>query len=140
MPHVVDTDLYDPSKYDREEVRQQLGVSDEVVISFIGTPRKHKGVDKIILALSKLLRASPQLRKFKFLFTGNPQDGYVKFLADLSTRLLGKERTLFLGLAPKAHEPLLLAASNIICIPQEVTYASSGATPRRPPSPPSAPL
>jgi glycosyltransferase involved in cell wall biosynthesis len=127
----VDTDLYDPSKYDRGEIRQQLGICDETVISFIGMPRKHKGVDIIILALNKLLRTSPQLKKIKFLFTGDPQDGYVRFLINLSTRLLGKERTLFLGMTPKTHEPLLLAASDIVCIPQEVSYASLGQVPSK---------
>jgi glycosyltransferase involved in cell wall biosynthesis len=131
LPHVVDTDLYDPSKYDREEIRQQLGIYDETVISFIGTPRKHKGVDIIILALNKLLEKSPHLKKIKFLFTGDPQDSYVRFLINLSTRLLGKERTLFLGMIPKTHEPPLLAASDIVCIPQEVSYASLGQVPAK---------
>lgn len=131
LPHVVDTDLYDPLKYDREEIRQQLGIYDETVISFIGTPRKHKGVDTIIVALNKLLKTSPQLRKVKFLFSGDPQDSYVKFLINLSTRLLGREKTLFLGLMPKSHEPFLLAASDIICIPQETSYASIGQVPAK---------
>jgi len=79
LPHVVDTDLYDPSKYDREEIRQQLGIYDEAVISFIGTPRKHKGVDTIILALNKFLKTSPQLKKVKFLFTGDPKTVMLSF-------------------------------------------------------------
>ena len=95
LPHVVDTDYYDPSRYNREEIRQQLRIHDETVISFIGTPRKHKGVDVIILALNRLLRTSPRLKRFKFLFTGDPQDNYVRFLINLSMRLLGRERTLF---------------------------------------------
>jgi len=131
LPHVVDTSLYDPSKYDREKIRQQLGIYDEIVISFIGTPRKHKGVDTIVLALNKLLRTSSHLKKFKFLFTGNPQDTYVRFLINLSLRLLGKERTFFLGMTPKAHEPLLLAASDIICIPQRKSYSSIGQVPAK---------
>jgi len=131
LPHVVDTDCYDPSRYDREGIRQQLGIHDETVISFIGTPRKHKGVDVIILALNRLLRTSPRLKRFKFLFTGDPQDNYVRFLINLSMRLLGRERTLFLGMTPKAHEPLLLAASDIVCIPQKISYASIGQVPAK---------
>jgi len=132
LPHVVDTDLYDPLKYDQEKIRQQLGISSEVVISFIGTPRKHKGADTIIMSLNKLLRTLPWLgNNFKFLFTGDPQDSYVRFLIDLSTHLLGKERTLFLGMTPKTHEPLLLAASDIVCIPQKKSYASIGQVPAK---------
>ena len=46
-------------------------------------------------------------------------------------RLLGRERTLFLGMTPKAHEPLLLAASDIVCIPQKISYASIGQVPAK---------
>jgi len=52
-------------------------------------------------------------------------------LINLSTRLLGREKTLFLGLIPKSHEPFLLAASDIICIPQETSYASIGQVPAK---------
>ena len=132
IPHAVDTSFYDPLRYDPEKARKQLGVSEEVVVSFIGTPRKHKGVDTIIFALSKLLKKEQEdYKKFKFLFTGDPQDPYVKSLVNLSYRLLGKHRTLFLGLKPKAEEPHLLAASDIVVIPQKPAYASLGQVPAK---------
>jgi glycosyltransferase involved in cell wall biosynthesis len=34
-------------------------------------------------------------------------------------------------MTPKTHEPLLLAASDIVCIPQEVSYASLGQVPAK---------
>ena len=131
IPHAVDTDFFDPSKYNREKIREQLGVSEEAIISFIGTPRKHKGVDTIIFALFKLLKKEEDYKKFKFLFTGDPRDPYVKSLVNLSYGLLGKNRTLFLGLRPKVEEPHLLMASDIIVIPQKPTYASLGQVPAK---------
>ena len=132
IPHAVDTDFFDPSKYNREKIREQLGALEEAVISFIGTPRRHKGVDMIIFALSRLLKEEQEdYKKFKFLFTGDPRDPYVKSLVNLSYGLLGKHRTLFLGLRPKTEEPHLLAASDIIVIPQKPTYASLGQVPAK---------
>jgi len=129
IPHAVDTNFYDPQKYDRETIRRELGISDEIIISFIGTPRKHKGIDMLVLALHKLLKK--KIANFKLLFTGDPLDSYVNFLMKMSVNLLGKERVLFVGLRSRREEPLLLAASDIIVLPQKITYASYAQVPAK---------
>ena len=131
IPHAVNCEIYDPKRYDRDLIREKLGISDDVVIGFIGTPRKHKGLDLLLKALAILLEEHKSLRNLKFMFTGDPNDYYVRVLLKSSFKLLGHERTLFLGLQPKSHEPELILASDIIVIPQRRTYAALGQVPAK---------
>lgn len=54
LPHVRDTDLLDPSRYDREKLRAGLGLSDEFVIAFPGSVRRHKGAELLLSVLPRL--------------------------------------------------------------------------------------
>ncbi|MHC1629302.1 MAG: glycosyltransferase family 4 protein [Candidatus Nezhaarchaeales archaeon] len=128
VPHAVDHEAYDPAKYEHYEIKEKMGLSPEdAVISFIGSPRPHKGVELIIHALNRLLKKG--LSHVKFMFLGNPHDSYVKKLLYMSYELLGRDRTMFLGLRPLSEEPYLLAASDIVVVPQRRTYASCGQVP-----------
>lgn len=131
IPHAVNCEIYDPRRYDRDLIRESLGISDDVVIAFIGTPRKHKGLDILLKGLATLLEGHKSLKKLRFMFTGDPDDYYVKVLLRLSLKLLGRERILFLGLQPKSREPELILASDIIVIPQRRTYATLGQVPAK---------
>jgi glycosyltransferase involved in cell wall biosynthesis len=53
IPHGVDTDLFDPSRVDRDEARRTFGFSVPVVL-FPGTPRRHKGIDVLWAAVSRI--------------------------------------------------------------------------------------
>lgn len=50
----VNTHEFDPSKYDRDEIRAELGVEDEYLAGFIGTPRWNKGTDILVDATSEM--------------------------------------------------------------------------------------
>ena len=55
LPHVRDTDAWDPARYDRAAARAALGAGDhERVVIFLGTPRGHKGVDDLVAAVSTM--------------------------------------------------------------------------------------
>ena len=54
LPHVRDTDAWDPAHYDREAARATLGAGDRRVVMFLGTPRGHKGVDDLVAAVATL--------------------------------------------------------------------------------------
>src|SRR5207245_10342163 len=51
IPHVRDTDAWDPGRYDRAAARAALGIGAERVVMFLGTPRGHKGVDDLVEAV-----------------------------------------------------------------------------------------
>ena len=54
LPHVRDTDAWDPARYDRAAARARLGVGASKVVMFLGTPRGHKGVDDLVEAVGTL--------------------------------------------------------------------------------------
>ena len=54
IPHVRDTETWDPSRFDREGARALLGTGDRRVVMFLGTPRGHKGIDDLVTAVSML--------------------------------------------------------------------------------------
>jgi len=54
LPHVRDTDFLDPARYDREALRRALGLKDEFVIAFLGSIRRHKGIELLLTMLPRL--------------------------------------------------------------------------------------
>ncbi len=54
VPHVRDTAAWDPARYDRSASRARLGVGDERVVMFLGTPRGYKGLDDLVQAVGQL--------------------------------------------------------------------------------------
>jgi glycosyltransferase involved in cell wall biosynthesis len=61
LPHVRDTDFLDPSKYDRQALRGALGLTDEFVIAFLGSIRRHKGVELLLSILPRLEQMNARL-------------------------------------------------------------------------------
>jgi hypothetical protein len=61
LPHVRDTDFLDPAKYDREELRAKLGLDGEFVIAFLGSIRRHKGVELLLTILPRLEQMNARL-------------------------------------------------------------------------------
>ena len=54
LPHVRDTDFLDPARYDRQALRAALGLDGEFVIAFLGSIRRHKGVELLLSILPRL--------------------------------------------------------------------------------------
>lgn len=55
VPHARDERVFDPSRYDRDEVRRSLGIAEETrLLLFGGTPRVHKGIVRILEALDEI--------------------------------------------------------------------------------------
>jgi glycosyltransferase involved in cell wall biosynthesis len=54
LPHVRDTEAWDPARYSRDAARALLGAGDRRVVMFLGTPRGHKGVDDLVEAVRDL--------------------------------------------------------------------------------------
>jgi len=57
IPHFRDTEAFDPSKFNREISRKNLNIEqDKKVVMFLGTVRKHKGIDTLISTFDSLKR------------------------------------------------------------------------------------
>ncbi|MZH03367.1 MAG: glycosyltransferase family 4 protein, partial [Nitrospinae bacterium] len=52
--HCRDTTVLNPDKFNSQEVKKSLGLENNRVIMFMGTPRAHKGIDDLIKAVDNL--------------------------------------------------------------------------------------
>ena len=54
IPHVRDTEAWDPARYDAGAGRRDLGADGRPVVMFLGTPRAYKGIDDLVEAVAQL--------------------------------------------------------------------------------------
>ena len=111
LPHVRDAHDFDPALYPRDEIRACLGFSpQDRVIVFAGTPRAHKGYERIVAALEKLNR-----RDYKFLLVGSPVDrDSRRFLGNIAD-----DNIKILPNVPFRDLPGYLCAGDLICLLQD---------------------
>jgi len=67
LPNAVDTELYDPSRFRREETRRKYSVEDNRVALFVGRLTTQKGLTYLLHAIPLVKRALPDV---KFLVVG----------------------------------------------------------------------
>jgi len=121
IPHVRDTDIFDPAKYNTEEIRSELNIpQNETVVLFSGTPRPHKGVDDLITAMEQVDGPA------RLLIVGAHQSDYVDKL-----RSLAGNQVHFYPQQPFSELPKWIAAADIFVIPQQQTPGSEGQLPAK---------
>ena len=102
---------FDPAIYPREEIRRELGfVPEDRVILFAGTPRKHKGLSRLIAALRELDRPT-----YKLLVVGSPADGAVTRLL----RHVDASRATLVPDVPYSDLPGYLCAADLVPLLQD---------------------
>ena len=115
VPNGKDTDLFDPAPYDPEQLRSKYNLSDYRVLMFPGSPRPHKGLEDILLALDRL--DWPDLRVA--IVGGNPYDDYDDKLMQRWGRWLVK-----LPRRPVEEMPAAIAAAHVVVVPQRDTLTA----------------
>jgi len=102
LPHGAMTELFDPASVDRESARKEFGFNGPTVL-FAGTPRQHKGILPLAQAMSRVPGTSLAV-------TCRPED------------LIEPEWQCFqllrVPLVPYSSLPRLLAAADVVAIPQ----------------------
>ena len=117
LPHVRDECEFDPTIYPREKIRRELGFTPEDrVILFAGTPRKHKGLSRLIAALRELDRPT-----YKLLVVGSPADGAVTRLL----RHVDASRATLVPDVPFCDLPGYLCAADLVPLLQDKTEPTS---------------
>ncbi|ONG54004.1 hypothetical protein BKE38_11045 [Pseudoroseomonas deserti] len=109
--HARDEARFRPDPVARDAIRAELGLAEtDRVILFAGTPRRHKGLDRLIAALAAI--DDPRLL---LVVVGTVHDrGYQRELAAVE-----KLRIRFLPDAPFARLPALLRMADGVCLLQD---------------------
>ncbi len=123
VPHGQDPTVLDPGKYDRDLIRTELGIAnDEIVIGFVGTPQRQKGIDLIMEAIQFL-----ESYHLKCMIVGaDENDEYVCNLKKIyGSRII---------VVPPQHVdkiPYYLTAFDIVALPQLNVPESQGQMPAK---------
>jgi glycosyltransferase involved in cell wall biosynthesis len=111
VAHARDELRFDPSLYDREAIRAQLGFQpDDRVVLFSGTPRLHKGIGQIADALEAI--GNP---RYKLCVIGTVQDTAVR---DRLARM-DPETVRLLPNQPFEALPSNMMAGDLVCLLQD---------------------
>jgi len=119
VPHVRDTEAWDPARYDRAASRARLEVSARKVVMFLGTPREHKGVDDLVEAVG-LVGSGAVL----VLVGVDPAGAHAR-------RWAGLEHVRMTGEIPFDDVPRYLVAADVVAVPQRATTDTLGQVPAK---------
>ena len=122
LPHCRDTSVLDPQKFNPDEIKERIGLPDKKVVMFLGTPRPHKGIDDLLIALKQI--NIPGLR-LVIIGAENQQE----FLKGVDQSI--RDRVVVLSKIPFQNLPEFLSAADIVAIPQRQTSDSVGQIPAR---------
>jgi glycosyltransferase involved in cell wall biosynthesis len=119
VPHVRDTEAWDPARHDRAAARAALGVGDRRVVMFLGTPRGYKGVDDLVDAVKQLDE------DVVLVFVGvEPASGWHSRWGD-------SPRVRTVGEIPFDDVPRVLVAADVVAVPQRATTDTLGQVPAK---------
>lgn len=122
IPHARDTDMLNPKKYNSNKIREKLGFRKEKIIMFLGTIRKHKGIDDLINSIDLLKRKDIIL----MLVGADFNDHYVKSLISMN-----KDYLKVYGFQPFEKIPEFLSIADLIVLPQKKSYSAIGQVPAK---------
>ena len=118
VPHVRDTEAWDPARFDRAAGRAALGVGDGKVVMFLGTPRGHKGVDDLVDAMAGISTA-------RLVIVGAERDH------PSARRWAERPGVIVRGPVPFDDVPRYLAAADVVAVPQRATTDTLGQVPAK---------
>lgn len=121
IPHVRDTDAWQPGSVDPTTIRNQLGVGNKQLVMFLGTPRSYKGLDDLCDAVARLRRPDIVLA----LVGVEPASRIAQEIAQRypDVRLVEK--------IPFHDVPGYLEAADVVAVPQRDTSDTIGQVPAK---------
>jgi glycosyltransferase involved in cell wall biosynthesis len=122
IPHARDTEFLDPLKYGGEKVKSELGVKDEKIIMFLGSPKLHKGIEDLFHAIRGLER-----KDVKLLIIG-ASNGY-PLKNHISQDI--EQCVIIRGMVPFMRVPEYLACADVVVIPQKNVPSNMGQIPAK---------
>ncbi|MGK7947671.1 MAG: glycosyltransferase family 4 protein [Xenococcaceae cyanobacterium] len=120
IPNGKDTDLFNPANYDYRASRVKYDLVDYKILMFPGAPRPYKGVEDVLIALDILGQSDLRLA----IVGGSPYDDYDRQLKEKWGKWI-----IQLPPSPVALMPEIVAAADIIVVPQRNTPAAQAQFP-----------
>lgn len=119
IPHVRDTEAWDPARFDRQAARRRLGVGERPVVMFLGTPRAYKGVDDVVDAVG-LVGGDTVL----VIVGADPA-------SPAGRRWAARPWVRVTGEIPFDDVPRYLVAADVVAVPQRATTDTVGQVPAK---------
>ncbi len=122
LPQGLDPTAFDPAQHDKMAIRRKWGIPEDATILFFGgNPQPNKGIAETINALNAL----EDRVKARLVIAGrDASHAYTRQMIDLS-----RGKVLALGPQPFTLMPELLAAADIVALPQTREPKSLGYVP-----------
>ena len=120
--HCRDTSILDPEKFDSDSIKNRLGIKNRKVVMFLGTPRAHKGIKELFIAIEKI---------------NDPDVILVLVGADSSIQShidnmkSNQDKVVVFPKIPFKNLPEYLAVADILVIPQRRTSDTEGQIPAK---------
>jgi len=112
IPDGVDTNFFDPTRFDKEEIRQKFNLGDSNVVVFTGVFSTYQGLNFLINEVIPIVVKERQ--DTKFLLVGYPVDEYKKLVRKLGL----DDHIVFTGKQRFEDIPRFLAAADIAITPK----------------------
>ena len=119
VPHARDTEAWDPARYDRAASRARLGVGEDRVVMFLGTPRGYKGVEDLVDAVHLL-----DERAVLVIVGVDPG-------SEQGSRWAALPRVKVVGEVPFDDVPCFLVGADVVAVPQRATTDTIGQVPAK---------
>src|SRR3989339_1187664 len=120
IPTGPNTDYFNPENFSGKKIREEFRLEDKTIILFMGTPKKHKGVDELIQAVEELRTRDESLH---LLIVGAEKDNsYVQTLKE-------NQGLTIVGYRDNKEMPDFLAAADIVCIPHKNNKSANAQLP-----------
>jgi glycosyltransferase involved in cell wall biosynthesis len=120
--HCRDTSTLDPDKFDSDIIKIKLGLKGKRVVMFLGTPRAHKGVEELFMAIEKITDPSIRL----VLIGADPS-----IQTHIESMKLNQDRVVIFPKIPFKDLAEHLSAADILVIPQRNTTDTQGQIPAK---------
>ncbi len=114
IPHVRDTELWAPGRFDAAAGRAALGAGDRRIVMFLGTARAYKGVEDLVAAVRLLGRSDVVLA-----------------LVGAGRRWAQGSQVIATDPIPFDEVPRYLAAADVVAVPQRATSDTVGQMPAK---------